>query len=363
MKVYYRSDDRYECRCTVIEDGIKKRKSFYGPTEKKAMEKLAAFRRNMEKQRIDASMEDITMNQLIKEWFGYKQDILKDSTKANYRGKVEKHILPAFDHTYIHAITHLQVMDFGHKLIEKGLSVSYVRSIIVLLKSILSYAVRAYSIGIQLDLIILPALEYRQREVYSESQRNQLISSLSNEWDPTAIAVLLALCLGLRIGEVCGLTWGDIDFDDNILHIRRTVQRIRSINGKSKTKVICSTPKSLSSVRDIAIPDNLCNLLLSLRLDSTIYIATGTKNFTEPRVLQYRYKAVIKDTGLPYLSFHSLRHSYATYCYEKGFDDVTLSVVLGHSSPEITKRIYIHSSIAHQREKMSLVDIPDMLSA
>ena len=199
MKVYHRSDGRCECRYTVIENGVKKRRSFYGATEEEAMAKLAAFRKNKERERVDNDKAGMTMGQLIKEWFGYKQDILKDSTKANYRGKAEKHILPAFDHTNIHDITHLQVMDLGHRLIEKGLSVSYVRSIIVLLKSILGYAVRAYNIGIQLDLVVLPAADYRKKEVYSSSQRNRLINCLSKAWDPTSIAILLALCLGLRI--------------------------------------------------------------------------------------------------------------------------------------------------------------------
>ena len=78
----------------------------------------------------------------------------------------------------------------------------------------------------------------------------------------------------MRIGEVCGLKWSDIDLDNQVIHVRRTVQRVKSSNEENKTKVICGSPKSMSSMRDIAIPDHLCTVLRNIQLDGNCYIAT-----------------------------------------------------------------------------------------
>ena len=228
----------------------------------------------------------------------------------------------------------------------------------MLFKSILAYGVRAYGIGISLDLIELPSKEYKEKEIYTAEERAALFRYAVTVGTFTAVAVILALGFGLRIGEICGLKWSDIDLDSKILHIRRTVQRISCQDGNNKTKVICTTPKSISSVRDIVIADRICEILKIFKSDGNIYVASGKDTFIEPRVLQSRYKALVKDAGLRYLSFHSLRHAQATYCFEQGVDDLTISKLLGHRSPEITRMIYIHSNIEQQRKQAHLFDIP-----
>lgn len=81
-----------------------------------------------------------------------------------------------------------------------------------------------------------------------EEQKN-LVKYLKGHLNPTTLGILLSLYMGLRIGELCGLTWADIDLNAKILSIRRTVQRVKSYNnGIQKTKIIVSTPKSDTSL-------------------------------------------------------------------------------------------------------------------
>ena len=99
----------------------------------------------------------------------------------------------------------------------------------------------------------------------------------------TAFGILLSLCMGLRIGELCGLKWEDVDFQHKILHIRRTVQRITSANGNRKTKIVISAPKSATSFRDIAISESLMKYFRMFRDVACHYILSGADKPVEPR--------------------------------------------------------------------------------
>ena len=78
--------------------------------------------------------------------------------------------------------------------------------------------------------------------------------------------------------------------------------------------------------------------------DSEIFILSGKLKPIEPRTLQYRFEKILKSAGIREMTFHSLRHSYATLCIEKGIDIKTLSELLGHSDVKITLNTYVHSS-------------------
>lgn len=360
MKAYLRKDGRYECRIQRTINGEKNKWSFYGHSPEEAVKKCRIFRDELLNSPIEPSRftDAITISLLVEEWFNQKVLVHKESTKANYRTKASKHIIPAFDGISIYDITHRDVNKFARKLIDKGLSVNYVRSILVLLKSILIYGVRAYNIGINLDLVELPSKQYREKDIYTSDERASLFRYAATIGTVTAIATILAIGFGLRIGEVCGLKWSDFDFDGKILHIRRTVQRIACHDDERKTKIICTEPKSKSSIRDLVIPDLLYTVLMKFKSDGNIFIASGTDKYIEPRLLQSRFKALIKETGLRYLSFHSLRHGMATFCFEQGMDDIVISKILGHKSVEITRSIYIHSGLEQQRKQAHLMDIP-----
>lgn len=152
----------------------------------------------------------------------------------------------------------------------------------------------------------------------------------------TTFGILLSLCIGLRIGELCGLKWGDVDFQNKILHIRRTVQRIAAPNGNKKTKIVIIMPKSATSFREIAIPDFLMTYFRMFRNEADFFILSGDDKPVEPRTMQYRYKKILQSAEIEAHNFHKLRHTFATNCAEKGFDTKTLSMILGHSTVNLT---------------------------
>lgn len=165
--------------------------------------------------------------------------------------------------------------------------------------------------------------------------------------------------MGLRIGELCGLTWADVDLDNKVLYVRRTVQRISSGGiGNKKTKIVISTPKSDSSFRMIAIPDFLIEYFKMFKGEDQNYILSGSEKIVEPRAYQYRYKKILSDANAENHTYHQLRHTFATNCIQNGFDVKTLSKILGHQSVDITLNRYVHPDFVHERmliNKLSLL--------
>ena len=169
----------------------------------------------------------------------------------------------------------------------------------------------------------------------------------------TAFGVLLSLCMGLRIGELCGLKWCDVDFQHKILHIRRTVQRITSANGNRKTKIVVSAPKSATSFRDIAISDFLMEYFRMFRDEANFFILSCTDKPVEPRTMQYRYKKILQSADIENHNYHKLRHTFATNCAEHGFDVKTLSIIFGHSTVNLTLNRYVHPDHLHERKLLN----------
>jgi len=186
------------------------------------------------------------------------------------------------------------------------------------------------------------------------AERKRLENYLIHNQNKTNIAVLLCLFTGLRVGELCGLKWEDIDFDNAVLYVKRTVQRV-SKNGKSP--VIIGTPKSKSSVRAVPIPAFVLDILRSYRNCDDFYIITGKSKPTEPRTMQNRFKSILKNCDIRSINFHILRHTYATICIENGFDPKTLSELLGHADASITLNRYVHSSMQMKKNYVSRLQL------
>lgn len=193
--------------------------------------------------------------------------------------------------------------------------------------------------------------EYVIRETF---ERKRLESYLLHNQNNTNISVLLCLFTGLRVGELCGLKWSDIDFQNGTVSVCRTVQRI---NKHGKSEVAIGSPKSKSSVRIVPIPDFLLAILKAKRKGDDFYIITGTSKPTEPRTMQNRFKSILKTCGIRNVNFHLLRHTYATICIENGFDPKTLSELLGHADASITLNRYVHLSMQMKKNYVSRLQL------
>ncbi|MBR5683230.1 MAG: site-specific integrase [Ruminococcus sp.] len=296
----------------------------------------------------------ITVNKLYREWLNAVVNRVKESTLANYQNKYEKHILPEFGDIPCADLTAGRINAFINKKLADGLSVSYVRDIFTVFKTMLKYAQEEYGFRLSLKNVVLPKAERKQVEKISDAEQKKLVSYLKANMSLTAFGILLSLFMGLRIGELCGLKWEDVDFRNKILHIRRTVQRISSANGNRKTKIVISAPKSATSFRDIVIPDALMKYFEMFRDEADYFILSGADKPVEPRTMQYRYKKILQSAEVESHNYHKLRHTFATNSAEKGFNVKALSAVLGHSSVTLTLNRYIHPDRTYERRLMNM---------
>ena len=183
--------------------------------------------------------------------------------------------------------------------------------------------------------------------MFTEPELKQMGQVIMRRPDRTGVGVLLTAYTGLRLGELCGLQWQDVDVGAGLLHIQRTVERIAQIGGG--TCLTVQPPKTENSERWIPIPKEMLRMLKPETKQPDSYLLTGGEIVPDPRAMQYRYKVLLERCGVRYRNFHCLRHSYATRCVERGVDVKSVSELLGHADVRTTLRLYVHSSMDYKR--------------
>lgn len=198
---------------------------------------------------------------LSEEWMLSMRYAVKLSTYACYETLLDTHILPEFGDTPLKYISSASVYAFSEKLKRQGLSPRTIKNLLILFHSILRYGEKQGYLNLsQLDFRY-PKINTSPFELISSENLTKLITTLSAEDSEFSIGILLCIYTGIRVGELSGIRWEDIDFDEKLLHIRRTISRIKNLDysGESddepKTVLMIGPPKSVSSIRDIPIPD------------------------------------------------------------------------------------------------------------
>ena len=163
--------------------------------------------------------------------------------------------------------------------------------------------------------------------------------------------------------ELCALTWADIDLEEQVLHIRHTLQRIQNQNplpGDSKTVLHIGSPKNKRE-RSIPLHPQIIPVLAKYKSSypSSYYLLSGTLSPVEPRRMTRQFKKILKNCGIRDLHFHTLRHTFATRCVESGMQIKALSEMLGHSTVKITMDRYVHLSMSFKQSQITILQFPD----
>ncbi len=352
-----RKDGRWEGRYPVysVEKGKQVYCSVYGKTYEEAREKLTTKKNLLKNQSGDNEKmnahrihfsEKIVFTDAAQEWLAQVREKRKHSTYIKYNLIYQKHIEKRFENVPLSEMTDF----FVKEKLSDTLSDSVLKSVYCVLNQILKYASVQYSLTITLLKKTASERHSRPVKVLSKGEQKQLIAVLYQEMDLYKMAVLLVLFTGLRLGELCALKWADIDFENKILTVNRTVQRLYAEGYRTKTILMETTPKSEHSRREIPLSAVLLELLLKYR-NGREYVFGGDKPM-EPRTMQYHFKKLLKEADLADTNFHVLRHTFSTNCVEDGMDVKSLSEMLGHSDVQITLNRYVHPSMDTKRRYM-----------
>lgn len=306
--------------------------------------------------------KNLTFDVLFQHWLRERAKKVRKSSLSIYHCYIESHFQPLLGEECTMEITAEKLEEIfkcGLRFRKDGKGELAIKSQIDLLRTlnhILRFGVKQ---GYMEHLIQLeyPKTEKSSIHVLREPEQRRFERCLQEDiHQREALGIYLCLYTGLRVGELCGLQWGDLDLEYGILHVRQTVQRISTMNTHQKTEVIVGSPKSQSSFREIPIPDHLLRLLKQLKKgDDDAYFLSDTNRCFEPRRMQRVFSDYLEKAGLPHRGFHCTRHTFATRWVELGADIKTLSEILGHRSIQIILDKYVHISEKTKRENINKI--------
>lgn len=330
--------------------------SVYGKTYREVKEKKTLVIINSDEVQI-TNGKDKCFKEVCELWLNSNRIRYKGATENRYQNLLDRHIIPEFGDVKISQISAPMINEFLMKKLERGridesggLSAAYVRSIMLIISSILRFAVEEQFCQPLKSPIFKPSTCKDIPKILDIQQQTLLESYLLCDINNTKIGILITLHGGLRIGEICALSWDDINLQDAILHVRHTIARVKNPDTHTSSMLIIDTPKTKASVRDIPISSLLIPILEEAKRKShSPYVISDSSSFISPRTYEYRFHKILEKCGIEQINYHALRHTFATRCIEAGVDAKSLSEILGHSNVSITLNTYVHSSIEMKR--------------
>lgn len=359
--IFRRKDGRWEARYIHhYENGRPKYHYLYAASyaEAKAKKQYALAMLGAD----DIELPPNSFEQVARQWLRDVRFSVKESTFARYHRTVENFLLPRFGALDVSEVERFRINAFTEHLLVCGglrggpLSPKTVSDILYVLKAIICFGEAEGMVFGNIAGIRYPQRSKQNVKIIDKNARARLERELMNAEDSTGIGVLFALFAGMRIGEICGLRWGDVDLKRRTVSVERTVERIANLDPDDmrRTKLIISKPKTESSRRVIPLPRFLAEQLKTARgdRDGELFILSDSLQPAEPSCLYRRYQTMMRRHGIEGYSFHALRHTFATRCVEKGFDTKSLSEILGHSSISTTLTFYVHPTLEQKRAQM-----------
>ena len=353
------------------------RKTVHG-TKKDAEVELAKFVTEVQNGLVidGKSLKFSEFTEIWKRDYGSKE--LAPSTYKRYCIMLETRLLPYFGHFYINKIKPTDIMKF-YDLLEKDtqlvrkkgnngsktkkpLSGKTILEHHRLLRAMLHKAVYwQLIVANPAERVQPPKARKPKRKSYNDEQTKILLENLellSSEDTKYKVAIILTVFTGVRLGELMGLEWTDVDFKNGIISINRSSQYLSDMG------VFTKVPKTESSIREIAIPEFIISLLEEYKLwyeeQKSVYGELWTNSdrlFVQadgkpmhPSTISKWFVKYVGQIGLPVINFHGLRHTNASLLVAQNIDIAVISARLGHAQISTTLDFYVHPLLSHNRK-------------
>lgn len=301
---------------------------------------------------------NIIFKDFILKWFNeYKVNNISINTRTNYLSRINTHIIPGLGSYKLTDITNIVIQDFYNSLINKGLKASSVKKIMETLNSCFKYAKTNKLIYVLPTDIEKVKAEKPKIEYWSKEEIDFFLDKIKDEY--LYLPIFLEVLTGLRIGELCGLRWNDINLNDGYINVRNQVIYDRD----NKILLLSEILKTSTSNRKISIPKILIAYLQSIKCEikpnSSDFVIKNRDGFMcNPRNLSMNFTKNIskyKD-DLHQISFHGLRHTHATLLIKNGENIKVVSQRLGHKDITVTLNTYTHIMDDMIKDTATLLD-------
>lgn len=303
------------------------------------------------------------LKEVYEAWLPIKERQVKASTLSVYKMIYTNILNPIMGNEDVENLNKKTIIPFIYKLMEKdGQSSKYCNDILIVLKMLIHFASEEFEINVP-DArwkMVWPTKAktgISKIERYTNAEYKRIVDYAIENPSPRNLGILLTICTGMRIGEVCALQWQDVDLDTKMIHVNKTMERIYDPDTK-KTWIEIGTPKTTSSDRYIPIMKSILPIVKRFKSVSNddYYVCTCSDAPIEPRTFRNYYKAyILEKVKLDHcIKFHGLRHTFATTLIENRVDIKTTSSILGHSDVSTTLNIYVHPSDEAKRDAMNV---------
>ena len=304
----------------------------------------------------------MTLKALIDEWL-YENHMMeiKKRTLLRYESILRNYLYPYYGDIEIMDITPRDVQHWVNVLRDtksvgtgKRLSPSSINNFIGILRQAFAYAedYEILSNNPTRKVKRIPEKKDDKLRAFTREEQIKLEKYIDRLKDEEYFVYILVLYTGLRLGEVMALTWKDINLNTGIMTINKTKYKTRDDDGH--WYYVTDIPKTEKSVREIPLPLFLKEKLKEMKKEhiSNHVVCRNDGSELTDKVVVWRLTHILKKIRVRKLSFHCLRHTFATRALESKMDIKTLSEILGHSDVTTTLNIYTHSLMNHKKQAM-----------
>jgi len=360
-----RADGRWEGRIIVghKDNGKPIYKAVLAKTQKVLIPKLNQLKETYAGVELTEASR-MTLGEWLDKWLTeYKAPMIRKSTADGYRRYIDNHIKPYLGDKPITQVTAADVQKMYNMLKEAGriredtekgktLSGSMVRAVHMLLHEAMDNAVREGLLPCNPTKgTTIPKNEHKEKKVLLESQIETLIQAVDSDeiWRDFFKTELMT---GMRRGEICGLKWEDFEEAAGTLHVRRSVryEHGQPIIGETKTN---------EGNRKLILPKGVVELLAERKqtaISEWIFSNPFNPELPMNPFSAYRQlKKLLSEANLPNITFHELRHTFATQAASNGIDPRTLASILGHTKASFTLDTYTHVTTDMQKNAAGIV--------
>lgn len=332
----------------------------------KELAKLLVQAQNKNFNNIDST---ISMENYLNRWLDYSKNNIEESTYVFYRKIILNTLIPYFGEIRLDKLNSMHIQDFLTSKYDEGkVSKTTIRHYYTVLNIALNQAIKWNMIDVNPTRSIDPPKKDKKKfNVLELHEIEKLMNyTKTSKFSLLYLAFHLAIFAGLRRGEIIGLQWEDINFENKFISVRNN--RIRVARGYKM-----STPKTDKSVRTVALLDSTINLLKEAKVEQNKNkLLFGQEYYKEenydfvccwpngkPLDGEYvsdTFKKIIRKLEFDDIRFHDLRHTHATLLLSQGVNPKIVSERLGHSSIGITLDTYSHVLPNMQQEAINKLE-------